>query len=72
LEILPEILHSFKNKVIKGKSENNFSYLNHTLPRYDTGGSSDLKRVVAISSADFKYSLIACNSEVYNIIETKW
>jgi hypothetical protein len=52
--MLTEIL-----QVIKYKSENKLSYLNHTLPKYDTGGSGDLKRAVAISSADFKYSLIA-------------
>jgi len=31
---------------------------------YDTGGSGDLNRVVAISSAAFMYSLIACNSKM--------
>jgi hypothetical protein len=48
---------------LKSKNEKNFSYLNHTLPRYETGGSGDLKRVVAISSEAFMYSLIACNGE---------
>ena len=48
-------------------SRNNSSYLNHTLPMYDTGGSGDLNRVVAISSAAFMYSLIACNSKMIQI-----
>jgi hypothetical protein len=45
-------------------SKNKFSYLSHTLPMYDTGGSGDLNRVVAISNAAFMYSLIACNSKM--------